>query len=209
MKKLRRSSEGALPELTTERLILRHTRPTQALQTAAFFARNREHFQRWDPPAAANFYSLEFWQGNLARAVDDFHADRAVRFDLIDLLRDDGLIVGRIGFSQVVRGAFQSCMLGYQIDASYEGRGLMTEGLSAAIDYMFRVRGLHRVQANHLAENERSARVLARVGFEREGMARDYLFINGRWRDHVLNARLNRDFNTARLTERIPESGTT
>jgi ribosomal-protein-alanine N-acetyltransferase len=69
---------------------------------------------------------------------------------------------------------------------------------------MFAVRGLHRVQANHLEENERSARVLARVGFAREGLARNYLFINGRWRDHVLNARLNPDFDTARLIEREP-----
>jgi ribosomal-protein-alanine N-acetyltransferase len=202
LKKLLRSSETALPELATERLVLRHTRPAHALQTAAFFARNRVHFQRWDPPAPADFYTVEFWQRNLARAADDFAADRAVRFDLCDATDADGLIIGRVGFSQVVRGAFQSCMLGYQIDAKYEGQGLMTEALRAAIDYMFRVRGLHRVQANHLEENERSARVLERVGFAREGLARDYLFINGRWRDHVLNACVNPEFDAARLVDR-------
>jgi ribosomal-protein-alanine N-acetyltransferase len=205
LKKPHKSSESALPELASERLWLRHTRPSQAFQTAAFFLRNREHFRRWDPPVPADFYTVEFWQRSLERAVEDFNADRAVRFDLFDAARGSPVIIGRIGFSQIVRGAFQSCMLGYQIDSAYEGQGLMSEALRAAIEYMFRVRGMHRVQANHLEENERSARVLARVGFEREGLARDYLFINGRWRDHVMNARLNRDFDSRSLLER--ESG--
>lgn len=209
MKKLPRSSERGLPELVTDRLVLRHARPGGALQTVAFFARNREHFQRWDPPAPPDFYTADFWQRGLARAVEDFHADRAVRFDLFLTGRSDGPLIGRVGFSQIARGAFQSCMLGYQIDAAHEGLGLMSEALAASIDYMFQQRGLHRVQANHLEENERSARVLARVGFEREGLARDYLFINGRWRDHVLNARLNQHFDTRRLSEREagPQAG--
>ena len=42
--------------------------------------------------------------------------------------------------------------------------------------------------ANHLPRNERSARLLARLGFEREGYARRYLQIAGVWEDHVLTA---------------------
>ncbi|MFB0585429.1 hypothetical protein [Aeromonas salmonicida] len=37
----------------------------------------------------------------------------------------------------------------------------------------------------------RSAALLERLGFEREGYARDYLMINGRWEDHILTALLN------------------
>jgi ribosomal-protein-alanine N-acetyltransferase len=50
---------------------------------------------------------------------------------------------------------------------------------------------LHRLQAAHLPENRRSAAVLARLGFEREGVARRYLFIHGEWRDHVVHALVN------------------
>lgn len=188
-------SEYGLPELRTTRLVLRHARPGFEPETIHFFERNRAHFRRWDPPTPDDFYSDEFWRRNLARAVEDFHADRAVRFDLIDPLRPEFGILGRIGFSQIFRGPFQSCMLGYQIDFAFEGKGLMHEALTAAIDYMFKVKQLHRVQANHLEENERSARLLARLQFVREGLARDYLFIGGRWRDHVTNARINPDFD--------------
>jgi ribosomal-protein-alanine N-acetyltransferase len=53
------------------------------------------------------------------------------------------------------------------------------------------------VQAAHLPENTRSAAVLAALGFERIGVSRAYLFINGQWRDHVLNALVNPQFGGA------------
>ena len=55
---------------------------------------------------------------------------------------------------------------------------------------------LHRVQANHLPENQRSARLLQRLGFRVEGLAREYLYINGAWRDHVLTALTYQQFDT-------------
>lgn len=65
--------------------------------------------------------------------------------------------------------------------------------LDALVAYAFGALGLHRVMANHLPDNERSAKLLARLGFEVEGLAKNYLFINGAWRDHVLTARTNAD----------------
>jgi ribosomal-protein-alanine N-acetyltransferase len=45
--------------------------------------------------------------------------------------------------------------------------------------------------ANYMPANERSGKLLSRLGFEREGLAKRYLYINGRWEDHVLTALLN------------------
>jgi ribosomal-protein-alanine N-acetyltransferase len=64
----------------------------------------------------------------------------------------------------------------------------MSEALRAGIAYVFETLGFHRIQANHLPANERSARLLRRLGFSVEGYARDYLYINGAWRDHVLTS---------------------
>lgn len=189
-----------LPEIWTQHVLLRHARPGNEVETVQFFARNRAHFERWDPAAPHDFYTVRYWRRNLVRAVEDFHADRAVRLDLFEPDGDDATIIGRIGFSQIFRGPFQSCMLGYQIDAQHQGQGLMFEALRAAIDYMFEVKGLHRVQANHLEDNERSARLLARLGFVREGLAREYLFIGDSWRDHITSACINPLFDASRLT---------
>ena len=190
-----------LPVLTTRRLRVAHVRPGYEAETVAFFARNRSHFARWDPPAPADFYSVAFWQRSIARSIDDFAADRSVRFDVFDAAETERhVVIGRMGFSQIFRGPFQSCTLGYQVDAAYEGKGVMHEALTAAIAYMFDVKVLHRIQANHLPENARSAALLARLGFVREGLAKDYLFIANAWRDHVLNALVNPRFDPSSLT---------
>jgi ribosomal-protein-alanine N-acetyltransferase len=78
----------------------------------------------------------------------------------------------------------------------------MREALQATIEYVFDVMRLHRVQANYVPENRRSAALLEHLGFVREGLARDYLFINGAWRDHVLTARLNPAFDASVFTPR-------
>lgn len=43
-------------------------------------------------------------------------------------------ILGTINFTDIMRGAFQGCFLGYGIDQNLQGKGLMTEGHKAAID---------------------------------------------------------------------------
>ena len=189
-----------LPELCTRRLRIAHVQPGYEAETVDFFTRNRDHFARWDPPAPRDFYSVAFWERSVARSVEDFAADRAVRLDVFDANRPDSrVVIGRLGFSQIFRGPFQSCILGYQVDAAYEGMGVMHEALTAAVAYMFDVKALHRIQANHLPENSRSAALLARLGFVREGLARNYLFIANEWRDHVLNALTNPRFDASAL----------
>jgi ribosomal-protein-alanine N-acetyltransferase len=70
----------------------------------------------------------------------------------------------------------------------------MYEGLSLAIDYVFKELNMHRIMANHAPQNLRSARLLKRLGFQPEGYAREYLMVHGEWQDHVLNSLTNRDW---------------
>lgn len=102
-----------------------------------------------------------------------------------------GEIVGDCNFTNIVRGPFQACHLGFSLAKRFEGQGLMREALTSAITYIFDEVGLHRIMANFRPENIRSERLLKRLGFEREGMARSYLRINGVWADHVLTSLIN------------------
>jgi ribosomal-protein-alanine N-acetyltransferase len=186
-----------LPELQTERLVVRHSRPGMEEAMASFLAENEAgHFDRWSPPLAPAVFTPAFWEGRLKQEVDDYHRDIAVRF-VMQLGTDASRIVGSFGYTQVFRGAFQACYLGCKIARSCEGKGLMREALQAGNAFMFALRRVHRIMANHVPENGRSAALLARLGFEREGIARDYLFINGAWRDHVLNSLTNPEFDPA------------
>ena len=106
-------------------------------------------------------------------------------------------MIGSVHFSNIARGPFQSCSLGYALDQEYEGQAFMTEALHCAITEMFAPHiNLHRIQAGFQPENWRSAEVLKRLGFHEEGLCPDYLFINGQWRVHRLVALLNKGFVT-------------
>jgi len=185
-----------LPTLTTPRLIIEHMAPGHAEALADFFRRNEQHLAPWDPPRPAGIKEPGFWAAECERAVEDYAHGTVVRWVL--RLRDaPGHVIGRINYTQIARGPFHSCMLGYAIDHAHEGRGLMREGLEATIAHVFAVLGLHRIQANYVPQNTRSGRLLERLGFASEGLAKDYLFIDGAWRDHVLTARVNPAFDAS------------
>ena len=189
---------ASLPELRTERLTLRLARPGMEAAMTRFLAENfAGHLDRWSPPAAPEFFTEAYWRGRLATAVEEFRAGRSARFVFHDRDDGEGAIVGNCNYTNIVRGAFHACYLGYQIARSHEGRGLMVEALAATNAFAFRDLRLHRIMANHRPENARSARVLERLGFTREGLARSYLYIDGAWRDHVLNSLSNPDFDAA------------
>jgi [ribosomal protein S5]-alanine N-acetyltransferase len=67
----------------------------------------------------------------------------------------------------------------------------MFEALTVVIAYAFNDMGLHRIMANYIPTNERSGRLLRRLGFVVEGYARDYLFLAGNWQDHILTSLIN------------------
>ncbi len=70
----------------------------------------------------------------------------------------------------------------------------MTEAVRVAIQYVFEELNLHRVMANYMPHNQRSGNLLKRLGFVVEGYARDYLFINGGWEDHIQTSLINRNW---------------
>jgi ribosomal-protein-alanine N-acetyltransferase len=109
------------------------------------------------------------------------------------VLDDAGTVIGRITLNNVVRGAFQSCSLGYFVRSAANGRGHATAAVARMLAIAFGELGLHRVEAGTLLHNAASQRVLERNGFVRFGVAPQYLRIAGRWQDHVLFQVLNPD----------------
>ena len=70
----------------------------------------------------------------------------------------------------------------------------MSEAVAKAIEYMFEQQKLHRIMANYMPSNERSARLLHKLGFVVEGCAKKYLLINGQWEDHILTSLTNENW---------------
>ncbi|MBZ0089084.1 MAG: GNAT family N-acetyltransferase, partial [Thermoanaerobaculia bacterium] len=133
----------------------------------------------------------EFWREEIPRLAEVAAAGQGAWFLLSRREDSEGSLVGRCAITNLVRGAFQAGHLGFALAKPAEGQGLMYEALLEVVRFAFGELGLHRLMANYRPENERSARLLARLGFRIEGLAKDYLHLDGAWRDHVLTARVH------------------
>ena len=167
--------------------ITRLISPADATDLAALLTANRDFLQPWEPVRSESYFTAE---GQLAGIEDalDRHAQGSTQPHVIV---DSGQIAGRITLNGIVRGPFLSCSVGYWVGQSANGRGLATAALREMLGVAFTRLGLHRVQAETLAHNIGSQRVLERNGFERIGMAPAYLRIAGQWQDHILFQLLN------------------
>lgn len=181
-------TDAPIDELRTDRLVLRASDPAFADAAADYYRRNREAHARWNPPQPDTMFSAEGQRERLANSAAAIAAGTLAGWWMFAPAAPRHAI-GQIHLSQIARGPFCNAMLGYSVDAAHEGRGLMREALEAVLADAFGRLHLHRVQANVRPENARSLGLLERLGFEREGLAREYLFIDGAWRDHVLTAR--------------------
>lgn len=177
--------------LETARLVLHAPLDARdGANVAAFQSRNRAHFGPWDPIRPPAYFAPEYWDEQLRCDEEELAEGTRMRF-FFTLREEPGRVVGFAHFANIVRGAFWACHLGFGVDQALQGTGVMREGLEASIEWMFETAGLHRIEANHRPENVRSAALLRRLGFIPQGYARDYLRIDGAWRDHVLTALTN------------------
>jgi ribosomal-protein-alanine N-acetyltransferase len=180
---------NSLPTLLTERTIMMIPAPEQAPLLQAYRSNNRAHLAPWEPARSQDYFTEASASRWLEESIALARAGSGLRFVAFD--RTSGEAVATCSFTNIVRGIFLACHLGFSVAASRQGTGLMREVTQAGIAHMFDQEGLHRIMANHLPHNVRSEKLLRELGFEREGYARSYLCIDGRWEDMVLNSLVN------------------
>ena len=149
---------------------------------------NRDYLAPWEPLRADGYFTEAGQRAAIEQALTEHEQGR----NLPCVILDEGTgIVGRITLNGIVRGAFQSCSVGYWVSHAVTGRGVATAALREIIGVAFGELGLHRIQGETLPDNLASQRVLQRNGFARIGMAPAYLKIAGRWQDCILYQLVN------------------
>lgn len=175
--------------LQTDRAVLTILGPESASMMLRYVSDNREHLEQWEQEQYESYYSFQSRVSDLMYYRNLYERGEAFRFVALNKAQNE--VLGICEFSHVMRGAFQSCHLGYSLAEKYQGQGLMYEILKAGLQYVFEQEKLHRVVANYMPHNKRSAALLQRLGFEKEGYAKSYLKVAGCWEDHVLTAKIN------------------
>jgi [ribosomal protein S5]-alanine N-acetyltransferase len=105
----------------------------------------------------------------------------------------DGGFAGQLTIGAIVWGSARSAQIGYWVDKTVAGRGVMPTAVALAVDHCFFNVGLHRIEANIRPENTASRRVVEKLGFREEGVRQRHLHIDGAWRDHICYALTTED----------------
>ena len=146
----------APPVLVGDRVRVSLAGEVDAGDLAAFHRRNHDRLKQWMPPVPDTFLTDGYWLRWVAAAQWLYDREQALRLVVRHGHREVSPLIAQANFSNIVKGPFQACLLGYHIDGGAEGMGLMREALSLAIRFVFDELGLHRIMANYIPTARRA-----------------------------------------------------
>ena len=188
---LRAFADDDAPPLRGEGVWLRVPQAGDYEEWADLRARSRDFLKPWEPTWPADDLTRAAFRRRLRRYGEERRLDHAHSFFLF--LNDTQELIGGVTISNIRRSVAQTGTVGYWMGEPFHGRGHMTAGVRALIPHAFGALRLRRLEAACIPTNAASIRLLEKVGFGREGYAREYLCIDGVWRDHLLFALLRSD----------------
>lgn len=176
--------------LTEGPISLRPPHPRDGRQWQELQTRNRAWLSRWEATVPPNTpYARRLTYRELVRrGKREAAAGRMLPFNV---WYDDpdqpgpARMVGQLNVAGITWGSLCSAHIGYWVDERVAGRGIIPGALALTVDYCFQRLGLHRIEVNVRPENAPSRRVAEKLGFRDEGVRKNFLHIDGAWRDHV------------------------
>lgn len=196
----------AVAPLSSDRLLLREMTLRDQLAWIDLRNANAMWLKPWDPTNPLGTPEPMSFRQMLAAKRAAAHAGTGYSWvmTLPQLHSKNPPIIGQISVSGIQYGAARTASIGYWIDSSHAGFGLMPEACALVIDHCFQTLALHRLEINIRPENAASLRVVQKLGFRDEGLRKGFLHIDGAWRDHRTFA-LNREELKTTMLERIYE----
>ena len=192
---------SGFPILETERLILRPAHARLTPQVTAFYRKNAAWLQQFEPTHEPGFTREAYQRRLLREDAARAHKGESLRY-WFAAKDDPKTTIGCVVLDHISFGALQSCVIAYKLDRDAQHQGYATEAVSYMTDIAFSVLKLHRVEALIMPRNGPSLALARRCGFSEEGLAKQYLRINGVWEDHIRMVRLapeNREEDNAEL----------
>lgn len=184
------------------RVYIRPPRPGDERQWVDIRRVSRDFLVPWEPSWPADATTPAAFRRRYRRFCRDWRSRNGFAFFVFE--QGSNRLLGGITLSNVRRGVAQSGSIGYWMGQPHAGKGYMSEAVGLMLVFCFDTLGLHRVEAACLLHNEASRRLLCKLGFKEEGIARRYLCINGRWQDHMTHAILRDDPRPAVVSRTTP-----
>lgn len=179
-------SRPPLPVLAGRTVMLRPPANRDYAEWAALRRESREFLTPWEPKWTSDELERSAWRQRMRRYRDEIAHGTGIPFLIFD--KASNRLAGGITLGNIRHGVAQSGQIGYWMGVDHAGKGQMLEALNLVVGFGFETLRLHRIEAACIPDNARSIRVLEKAGFQREGLLRSYLRINGVWQDHFLYA---------------------
>ena len=168
----------------TDRLILKVLKASDAPAVLDFYTDNMELFEKYEAARPQNFYTLSYQKTLLNAEYNLTIKLTAVRF-YVFLKEQPDVVIGTIGFRNIVQSVYHSCETGYKFAEEYQHQGYAFEALIEGTQIMFDDLKLHRIEANVMPSNLASIHLLESLGFVQEGLVHDHALIQGKWENHL------------------------
>ena len=173
--------------LASDRLLLRSPQRQDFAAWAELRQESRSFLQPWEPTWPADDLTQAAFNLRIKRYASEI--DRGEAYPFFIFAAKDSALLGGLNLSNMRRGAASMATLGYWMGQAHAGQGIMSEAVQMIVPFAAERLNLRRLEAACLPENAASLRLLEKAQFLREGYAREYLMINGNWRDHILLGR--------------------
>ena len=168
------NNKGIFPIITTDQLVCRQITTADAPIL----------HQYWSDSDVTEYMSLEPFK-NIEETLDMIallnslpENKEGIRWAITR--KGDNRALGTCGFHNSKPEHFRVEM-GYELGKEYWGQGIMTEALTAILDYGFKHMDYNRVEAFVNYGNMRSTGILEKLGFQREGILREYEYNRGKF----------------------------
>ncbi len=178
------------PTAETERLILRVPNTSMAESILAYYLTNKVFLEPWEPLRRDGFYTYDTQFTNLSLDAEAVERGEILRYWIY--LKDGTGPIGSVALTNIIKGVFKSCFLGYKLSEGHCGRGYMTEAIEKIVEIAFQDLKLHRIEADIMPQNLKSIKIVEKLGFKKEGLSEEFSKINDKWEDHYRFARINK-----------------
>lgn len=172
-----------LLQYETNRLILKVLGPDYASDVLRFYNKDKELFEKYEADRSPNFYTVAHQRNILHLEYGLTLKMQQVRF-YVFLKEDPATIIGTVCLYNI-SNLYSKAELGYKFSSEYHHQGYASEAVEKILDIAFTEINLHRICARVQEDNQPSIRLLVGLGFQKEGVCRDYLRIKGVWTDHL------------------------
>jgi ribosomal-protein-alanine N-acetyltransferase len=169
--------------LTHGEISLRVIKSRDAKTVERLVLSNREWLRPWEATNPHGPTSFDF-RAQIRGLLRQLENDEGIPF----LILYKGEVVGQLNVANILHGSVSSCVIGYWIIPEVAGKGITPTAVALAMDYVYKVVGLHRVEIDIRPENKASVRVVEKLGLRYEGLKKNYIHINNGWRDHLVFA---------------------